>query len=56
MIDCISTLSDWMKEKYGISSISYKLSLVTGKDIVTKQFAEDEFGLALYEITIILNL
>lgn len=56
MIDCVATLVDWMREKYGISSVSYKLSLCSGSDIVTKEFAEDEFGLALYEITIILNL
>lgn len=56
MIDCVTTLVDWMKEKYGISSVSYRLSMVTGKDIVTKEFGEEEFGLALYEITIILNL
>jgi hypothetical protein len=56
MIDCITTLVDWMREKYGISSVSYRLSMVTGSDIVTKEFGEEEFGLALYEITIILNL
>jgi hypothetical protein len=56
MIDCVTTLVDWMREKYGISSVSYRLSMVTGKDIVTKEFGEEEFGLALYEITIILNL
>ena len=56
MIDCISTLSDWMSEKYGISSVSYKLSLVTGKDIVIKEFSEDDFGLSVFEIVIILNL
>jgi len=53
MIDCISTLSDWMQEKYGISSISYKLSLVTGKDIVIKEFSEDDFGLRVFEIEIL---
>lgn len=56
MIDCVATLVDWMREKYGVGSVSYRLSLVTGSDIVTKDFGEDEFGLALYEITIILNL
>lgn len=56
MIDCVATLVDWMKEKYGISSVSYKLSLCSGSDIVTKEFSEDEFGLAVFEITIILNL
>lgn len=56
MIDCIATLVDWMCEKYGIKIITYKLSLCSGSDIVTKEFGEDEFGLALYEITIILNL
>jgi hypothetical protein len=56
MIDCMNTLSDWMKEKYGIGSVSYILSLCSGSDIKTKQFAEEEFGLALYEIRIVLNL
>lgn len=56
MIDCVNTLVDWMKEKYGIGSASYILSLCSGSDIKTKQFAEEEFGLALYEIRIVLNL
>jgi hypothetical protein len=56
MIDCVNTLVDWMVEKYGINSVSYKLSLCSGSDIVTKEFSEDEFGLAVFEITIILNL
>ena len=56
MIDCVNTLVDWMKEKYGIGSVSYILSLCSGSDIKTKQFAEEEFGLALYEIRIVLNL
>ena len=55
MIDCVNTLVDWMREKYGISNVSYRLSLTTG-DIITTEFSEDEFGLVVYEITIILNL
>jgi hypothetical protein len=56
MIDCVATLVDWMREKYGITKISYKLGLCSGSDIITKEFSEDEFGLAVFEITIILNL
>ncbi len=56
MIDCVNTLSDWMKEKYGIASISYILSLCSGIDIKRMEFGEEEFGLSLYEIRIILNL
>jgi hypothetical protein len=56
MIDCVNTLSAWMKEKYGIGSISYILSLCTGIDIKRMEFDEEEFGLLLYEIRIVLNL
>lgn len=56
MIDCVNTLVDWIREKYGIGNVSYRLSLCSGSDITTKEFGEEEFGLAIFEITIILNL
>jgi hypothetical protein len=56
MIDCVNTLVDWMREKYGIGNVSYRLSLCSGSDITTKEFGEEEFGLAIFEIVIILNL
>ncbi len=63
LVDCVNTLVDWIREKYGISSVSYRLSLVKDIDlkrhtfqVVTKDFGEEELGLLLYEITIILIL
>jgi hypothetical protein len=55
---CVNTLVDWMKEKYGIndSNFSYKLSLVTLTDIICKEFEEEELGLMVYEIIIMIGL